>query len=93
MVHWMPNETKAIRARNLAERAAGHPLENIELLSAACQLAPQLYRLRGEAFNVVNVWQLLGAGERQVYIDLCIELLREVEPERGAVVQFPERHV
>lgn len=84
MIHHFPiTSVRAIRAKNRIEQAArrvGDPLENIELLGAACQLAPKLYTLRGEAFNVGGVWTLLSASERMHYVDLCIELLREVDP-------------
>jgi len=77
MLHFPQNSTKAIRAKN---RSAGDPLENLELLSAACRLAPQLYALRGEAFNADGVWTVLKAAQRQHYIDICIEVLNEVKP-------------
>jgi hypothetical protein len=82
MLHFQPNSIHAIRAANRQARRddTGDPLSNLELLSAACQLAPQLYRLRGEAFNVPNVWQLLNGKERQFYIDIAIEALRETQP-------------
>lgn len=76
MLQFPPNDIRAIRANN----RLGDPLENLELVAAACRLAPQLYAMRGEAFNVDGVWTLLKAGERQHYIDLCLELLREEQP-------------
>ena len=81
----LPNDIRAIRWKN----KQGDPLDNLELLSAAYILAPQLYTARAEAFGVSGMWKLLNAGERQHYIDLCLELLRDVEPERGQVVSFP----
>jgi len=77
MVHFQPKPTRT-----------GDPLENLELLSAACVLAPSIYRQRGEAFGTCKEWRLLSAGDRQFYIDVAIEVLREVEPERGQVVSF-----
>lgn len=56
------------------------PLENLELLSAACVLAPQVFRARGEAFGVSGEWTMLNAAERQHFIDQCIHLLRSVAP-------------
>ena len=63
------------------------PLANLELLGAACRLAPFVYAMRGEAFGVNGVWTMLNAAQRQRYIDLCIELLREVQP---VLVPFPQ---
>lgn len=81
MIPFPSNSVRAIRAKNRMEQARlGNPFDNLEILAAACQLAPQLYRLRGEAFNVAGVWQLLSGGERQHYIDVAIEALREVAP-------------
>lgn len=77
-----PNSIRAIRAKNRIEAAArtGHPLDNLPLVEAACRLAPQLYALRGELYNVNGQWLTLPASTRMHYVDLCAGLLREVEP-------------
>ena len=58
------------------------PLINIELLAAACVLAPHVFYARGEAFGVSGVWTMLDAAERQRYINECVDLLRRLAPMR-----------
>ena len=58
------------------------PIENLELLSAACVLAPEVFYARGQAFGVSGEWTMLNAGDRQFYIDRCLELLQRLQPIR-----------
>jgi hypothetical protein len=58
------------------------PLENLELLAAACSLAPDVFYARGQAFGVSGEWSMLDAGARQFYIDRCLELLQRLQPMR-----------
>jgi hypothetical protein len=58
------------------------------VVGAACQLAPQLYRLRGEAFNVPNVWQLLNGANASF---ISTSRLKRREREMKAVVYFQNK--
>jgi hypothetical protein len=73
----------------VTQRAPYDPLLNLEVLSAACQLAPQIYHWRGEAFNAPSDWTVLTAAARQYYINKCIALLESLRPPTGELVAFP----
>lgn len=62
-------------------RVSGDPLENLELLAAACQLGQQIHYWKQEAWGTGPVtWAELKPGERQHYIDAAIAVLRIYQP-------------
>jgi hypothetical protein len=71
-------------------RPESDPLQNLELLAAACELAPELFAARGEAFGVSGEWTMLSVAERQTYIDRCIHMLVAVQPPMSVVISFPK---
>lgn len=64
------------------------PLDNLELLSAACVLAPEVFYARGQAFGVSGEWRRLDGADRQWWIDFSIDLLLKVRP--GHMIPFPK---
>jgi hypothetical protein len=57
------------------------PLENLELLAAACQLAPYINTFRHDAWGTGSAaWRPLNAKERQRFIDAAIAVLRTFQP-------------